>query len=190
MIIDDEFGNNMSETNPKSTNQSFNPVKCFISHRCKEYDNAKWKPAFEIFLIEQGIQPVYGCDLDITAHGLIDEDIEEAIKMSEMYIAVITESWKDISDTVGWPRKEWDLWKSLHSDNEARKRCIGLLLNVNRDTVDFLGYLRSYPLKNTGMASLQIKELFADYKTDKNTYKTITTKLNKMVEEINIGRIE
>jgi len=175
------------------------PVKGFVSHRCKDYDEAPWRADFEEFLIQNSIEPSYGCTIDTNFRALMTENIENAMKLSNLYIAVITDTWRKV-ENEGWPKKEWDMWFTLHKGNyEVSRNCIGFILDIKRTEVGFISNLISFPFGKPGITGFKdknknlynvpitkVKELFGN---DKNKYfvrigdyDKIIKRLKRMVE--------
>jgi hypothetical protein len=179
--------------NPRKPIGIDGPVRCFISHRCNEYDNAIWRKSFEKFLIKLNITPVYGCDLDATPYGILGDGIENAMKKSEMFFAVITPSWLELNEISGWPKREWEMWQVTHGGSGNKKRCMGFLFNVNRESIEFNRDLRTYSVswktfkfkKQSVFSSLftPMTPLFGSFEVHSKDYDIIVKRLNAMVED-------
>ncbi len=121
----------------------------FVSHRCKEYDEAPWRTDFENFLMSKGITPSYGCCLDTSFKGILSSNIQKAMKNSDIYIAVITESWQK-AEKEGWPKREWEMWHEINKYTDDKKeRCFGFLIDIQRSKVQFIQDLMSYKISSS-----------------------------------------
>lgn len=123
-------------------------INAFVSHRCKEYDKTKLRDYLEYFLRVRELEPTYGCELDLNElTGNIPNSIQNAITRSEIYIAVVTESWKDVTQKNGWPLREWNLWKSIHHDDQDVDFCFGFFTTKSRESAEFIkDEMRIYPI--------------------------------------------
>lgn len=115
-------------------------IDCFISHRCKDYDNSLFRPPFEKYLKRLYLKPKYGCTLYAGKSGFLENKIAFAMENSEIFIAVVTESWAPKHKPV-WPPKEFEMWQSIKKDTPAYDRCIGLLIETEREHIDYLSEL-------------------------------------------------
>ena len=132
-------------------------IKAFVSHRCNEYDEVKWKPFFEGFLKSYNIVPEYGCFIGTSYSGSLKSNIENAINRSDIYIAVITKSWKD----GGWPPQELNLWHQLKGNTPAASYKFGFNIDVARKAVQFINDIPSPRLWNK-KAGRYTRLLFGD----------------------------
>jgi hypothetical protein len=122
-------------------------AKGFISHRCDDYDSARWRKSFESFLRKLRIKPTYGCLLEDNITGILEKNIELAIKQSEIYIATVTPSWIETQKKdIGWPKKEWKLWNEI-KEEPYKNFCIGLLIDTKRKDVGFISSVISFNLE-------------------------------------------
>jgi len=160
----------------------------FISHRCKDYDNAQWRKIFENFLISKGITPIYGCFLEKNFRGILSNNIQNAMKKGDIYIAVITDSWQ--KENEGWPKKEWEMWQEINQGNEKLERCFGLLIDIKRHQVRFIQDLISYEVSgdNNSVDSLE----FFDgnptpYYINNLDYSRMNDQIDRFVNEVKRG---
>lgn len=122
-------------------------VNAFISHRCKDYDDSYWREPFEYLLNYYSINPVYGCLLEQEFKGVIEDNINLSMKRCDIYIAVMTELWKN-ADKEGWPKKEYEFWKAETNDNLDRQlNVIAFLIDIkDRKEIPILENLYSFYL--------------------------------------------
>ena len=134
-------------------------IDAFISHRCEEYDNVRYQPAFAKFLKRLYIRPRYGCLLDKKFGGIISENIRASMEESKIFIAIITPSWESVNGE-GWPKREWEMWKKIHENNlSIKNNCIGFFTTESRDIAPFIKDLVSFPVFLTFNKKIKRKDL-------------------------------
>ena len=121
-------------------------IGAYISHRCDEYHTAPWRFAFEEYLLNQGFQPIYGCKLDGQVTLFMEEKIKQAIKKSDVFVGVITSSWKE-TNLLGWPFREWNMW--LSAKGEEKENGIMFAIDTSRSVAEFLSDIFSFEILST-----------------------------------------
>ena len=162
---------------------SSNEILGFVSHRCKDYHDAPLRGYVEDYLLQRKITPKYGCKLDDEYKGIISNNIKNAIGNSDIYIAVITKSWKN----GGWPEKEYGMWNQFNKDNPKKiGRCFGLLIDIERDQVPFIKNLMSYHLSSdiNLVKDSDCIEIFKENPTSYYIRKTDFSGMNDLIERL------
>lgn len=171
------------------TKSRYLEIPVFVSHRCNDYDRWNFRRTFESLLRQYNLYAKYGCFLNKTFEGSIHDNIQNSMKQSYAFIAIISKTW---SDTEGYPVTEWNWWKHLSAQDPSRYRLadyIGFHVNTERDIISFYtdmvtfivttrpnsGY--SYPLYTHQKKTLYIR---------KKDYSIITDRLSRL--QINLSK--
>lgn len=174
---------NLNRPEEYEKTSSSNEIVGFVSHRCKDYHDAPLRGYVEDYLLQRKITPKYGCKLDNEYKGIILNNIKNAIGNSDIYIAVITKSWKN----RGWPEKECGMWKQFNKDDPKKMgRCFGLLIDIERDQVPFINGLMCYRLSSdiNLVKNLHYTKIFEGNPTSYYIRKTDCSEMNDLIERL------